>query len=664
MWTTTDQNKPAQTRTKLLFIVALVTVFALFSLVKISAELSAAAGLPKTSRITRLQMTGATMLRKPSHIKSGLANAAPSTTTHAGTASTTAEKGAASTMTQAGTVSITTDTGTSATRTQTGTTSPTAKTRAASTTSEAGTTSTITYSGSASQTTDSSLFKSNATIVTAFYEGPSKHTTSQYEDWAKNLFSLEDPIIIFTTPSFAPFVQEHRHMHNAMHKTKIVLLDLNKTDTVNMFDLEFWKEQHSKDPDKERHKSYHVYWVWLSKLEFVRRAIEMNPFQSEFFAWVDVGYFRTKTWVGKKFLQHRPNALQKDQVLMLDHHHVGHVGAGFIGGYSKGLLRYNKIFYDHLKKRQHTKFIGREEPMLDEACLVEHNLCLLATPGKKYERRWVYMAPFLILGQKEMESLVYVPTVATDKVQRDVVNSLNVIKPPDTPRSVLMVVAHPDDEVLWGGEYLLKEGQKVHVVVTSTLNRDTSTRYDEFRAVQEHLGYHGEFLDGKDSLKIVETGLESHIQQRIQTLVCGKDWERIITHGPEGEYGHPHHQMVHDSVLDAVRMCCYSSDRLFVFEPHPSKNREFSGAKQAVAKLYKSQEKVIFGQFGKWKEQIVPFKEYDYEAASRSCRDARDPTKRLYTFRQCRLHEMFDFSSSNLTGALSLESFSGQGSGC
>ncbi len=68
-----------------------------------------------------------------------------------------------------------------------------------------------------------------------------------------------------------------------------------------------------------------------------------------------------------------------------------------------------------------------------------------------------------------MESLVYVPTVATDKVQRDVVNSLNVIKPPDAPRSVLMVVAHPDDEVLWGGEYLLKEGQKVHVVVTSTL---------------------------------------------------------------------------------------------------------------------------------------------------------------------------------------------------
>ena len=168
-----------------------------------------------------------------------------------------------------------------------------------------------------------------------------------------------------------------------MHKTKIVLLDLNKTDTVNMFDLDFWKEQHSKDHKKEIHKSYHVYWVWLSKLEFVRRAIEMNPFQSEFFAWVDMGYFRTDRWLGEKLLQHIPNALQEDQVLMLDHHHDGHIGAGFIGGYIKGLLRYNKVFYDHLKKRQHTEFIGREEPMLAESCLVEQNLCQLVASGKK-----------------------------------------------------------------------------------------------------------------------------------------------------------------------------------------------------------------------------------------------------------------------------------------
>ncbi len=117
-----------------------------------------------------------------------------------------------------------------------------------------------------------------------------------------------------------------------MHKTEIILLDLNKTDTANMFDLDFWNEQHLKDPRKERHQGFFVYWVWLSKLEFVKQAIQMNPFQSEFFVWVDMGYFRSDRWLGKRMLQNIPNALQEDQVLMLDHHHQGHVGGGFIGG--------------------------------------------------------------------------------------------------------------------------------------------------------------------------------------------------------------------------------------------------------------------------------------------------------------------------------------------
>jgi len=527
----------------------------------------------------------------------------------------------------------------------------------------AGTVATTTNAIDPSSSLTSSLdTKSTGTVVTAFYEGPSKHSISKYRDWAKNLFTLDDPMIVFTDPSFAPYVQEQRELQNAMHKTKIILLDLNKTDTVNMFSLDFWEEQTSKDRQKELHKSYHVYWVWLSKLEFVKRAIEMNPFQSEFFAWVDLGYFRTERWLGQKLLQHIPNALQEDQVLMLDHHHNGHIGAGFIGGFAKGLLRYNKVFYDHLIKQQYTEFIGREEPMLAESCLDEPNLCQLVVSGKHYEKHiWFYMAPFLIFGQDETEASMYVPTVATEKVQSDMVNYLNVIKPPNETRKVLMVVAHPDDEVLWGGEYLIKEGHNVHVVVTSTVNRKTQIRYEEFLAVQEHLGFHGEFLDGRDS--ITSPGLESHIQQRIYTLICGKNWERIITHGAEGEYGHPHHQMVHDAVLHAVKMCCRSSDKLFVFEPHPSKNHVFSEAKQAVAKLYKSQERILFRTFGDWKEQIVPFEKYDQEAASLICRDHQNPEKKVHPLRQCRLHEMINFASKNATST-SLESFFGQGSGC
>lgn len=101
-------------------------------------------------------------------------------------------------------------------------------------------------------------------------------------------------------------------------------------------------------------------------------------------------------------------------------------------------------------------------------------------------------------------------------------------------------------------------------------NHHAASRFDEFKAVQEHLGYHGEFLDGKDNDK--NTELENHIQQHITSLICGKNLGKIITHGPEGEYGHPQHQIVHDAVLVAVRACCRSSEKLFVFESHTSKD--------------------------------------------------------------------------------------------
>lgn len=222
-------------------------------------------------------------------------------------------------------------------------------------------------------------------------------------------------------------------------------------------------------------------------------------------------------------------------------------------------------------------------------------------------------------------------------------------------RTVLMVVAHPDDDVLWGGEFLLKEGHKAHVVVTSTQNNIREVRFEEFTAVQQHLGTHGEFLNGTDSPTTMV--LESDIKKRIQNLVCSKDWERIVTHGPEGEYGHPQHHLVHDAVLEAVRRCCFSADKLYVFHSRPVEKYVFPEAKTAVAKLYKSQAGVIFKTFGRWKEQIVPLKDYDYKAANEICRKGH--TQRPY--RQCRLHKMLDFSDPNYRKRIS---FSDQGIGC
>ena len=233
-----------------------------------------------------------------------------------------------------------------------------------------------------------------------------------------------------------------------------------------------------------------------------------------------------------------------------------------------------------------------------------------------------------------------------------------------------MVVAHPDDETLvsyagfgeqsvyfllkpprshytrlhairylytqWGGEYLLSEGSHVHVVTTSTINKETSTRREEFTNVENRLGFEGEFLDGTDSHTTQK--IEDRIQHHVQDLVCSRQWDKVITHGPEGEYGHPQHQQVFDTVLDAVRFCCHSFDNLLVFEPHPTANYSFPEEKKEVANLYNSQRKVI-AKFSDWKENIVQLADYNYKTASKDC-IAGALTKSKT--RKCRLQNMMN----------------------
>lgn len=198
--------------------------------------------------------------------------------------------------------------------------------------------------------------------------------------------------------------------------------------------------------------------------------------------------------------------------------------------------------------------------------------------------------------------------------------------PPD--RSILVVVAHPDDEALWAGDFLARRGGSAHVVVAAGLGPGwfqglpvsvTSTRRREFRAVESEMGFRGEYLAGRDH-GLVDRDLDAPAKERIGDLVCGRRWDRIVTHGPEGEYGHPMHHRVHDAVLSAARRCCRNADGLRVFFPFPSASQpEWTPGKVRALELYGSQKNVIFRNFRRWQERIVPLREYDLEDANKFC---------------------------------------------
>lgn len=106
----------------------------------------------------------------------------------------------------------------------------------------------------------------------------------------------------------------------------------------------------------------------------------------------------------------------------------------------------------------------------------------------------------------------------------------------------LMIVAHPDDETIWGGSHLLKG----HYLVVCLTNGKNQVRKKEFMQVMKKTHNQGLILDYPDKTN-GKRDRWLHVQQEIKKdvkeLVCKKKWEMIVTHNPLGEYGHIHHRI-------------------------------------------------------------------------------------------------------------------------
>ena len=115
----------------------------------------------------------------------------------------------------------------------------------------------------------------------------------------------------------------------------------------------------------------------------------------------------------------------------------------------------------------------------------------------------------------------------------------------------LMFVAHPDDEMLWGGRELIKNKYLV-VCITCGSNK---VRVQEFKKVMKEvndkylmLGYPDKIMNMRSNWK---NEYES-IRKDVEKIYRLKNWKKVVVHNPMGEYGHMHHRMTSKIVTDVV----------------------------------------------------------------------------------------------------------------
>jgi LmbE family N-acetylglucosaminyl deacetylase len=116
----------------------------------------------------------------------------------------------------------------------------------------------------------------------------------------------------------------------------------------------------------------------------------------------------------------------------------------------------------------------------------------------------------------------------------------------------LMIVAHPDDETLWGGSNLCKD--KYFVVCLT--NGHNFKRSNDFKKILEFSNNGGIILDYPDKQDYVQDKwlhVTDGIIKDLITILNYKHWDKIVTHEPEGPSGHYHHRKISEYVTGITR---------------------------------------------------------------------------------------------------------------
>ena len=116
----------------------------------------------------------------------------------------------------------------------------------------------------------------------------------------------------------------------------------------------------------------------------------------------------------------------------------------------------------------------------------------------------------------------------------------------------LMIVAHPDDETLWGGANLYKDEYFV-VCLTNGYNYKRANDFRKILNFTKNKGIILDYPDLQDSIRDNWSEVKIGILKDLSTILKYNHWDKIVTHGPDGTTGHYHHKKTCEYVTFITR---------------------------------------------------------------------------------------------------------------
>jgi hypothetical protein len=127
------------------------------------------------------------------------------------------------------------------------------------------------------------------TFSSCFYIIKSKFDPSIYIEWMNNFISIVNNfyLVIYTDESSAKYINT-----NGNPKIKIIIKPLDKF--YNYKYKHYWIKNHENNYLLNDKSCWELNMLWSEKIHFVKETSEKKYFDTEFYGWCDIGYFRNR----------------------------------------------------------------------------------------------------------------------------------------------------------------------------------------------------------------------------------------------------------------------------------------------------------------------------------------------------------------------------------
>jgi hypothetical protein len=275
------------------------------------------------------------------------------------------------------------------------------------------------------------------TFSTSFYVLKSKFDMSIYLSWCENFLSIMNNcnIVLYTDDKSLEYLNNNIQINSYLKKSNIKVIIYPITEFITYNYKSEWDTNHLENLNLHNLVECSVNMLWNEKINMVKKTKDNNYFNTPFYGWCDIGYFRNRSndihtskltsWPNKNIF----NKLDKNKIyyalinnnnsylnylysIIKQKNEIGlpiqqippnqvSIAGGFFVGYREKIDWWHTTYYNKLKLYLENKYLVKDDQIIIIDCIFSeltdgclNDFCLVNETLPNYDNWFLFQRVF------------------------------------------------------------------------------------------------------------------------------------------------------------------------------------------------------------------------------------------------------------------------------